>query len=86
MNMGPSFLDLIKRSPRGSELDAIDSVIDWGVISLKLRKILMSQGIGRPSYDPLKMMKILLLQRLYDLSDPEMEHQLYDRLSFRSFF
>jgi IS5 family transposase len=31
------------------------------------------------------MLKILLLQRLYDLSDPEMEHQLYDRLSFRMF-
>jgi IS5 family transposase len=83
--MGPSFLDLIKRSPRGSELDAIASMIDWGIVSRKLRNILVSQGIGRPSYDPLKMIKILLLQRLYDLSDPEMEHQLYDRLSFRSF-
>lgn len=80
-----SFLDYIKHSPKGSVLEDINQLIDWSAVHRKLKRILVSQGTGRPSYDSLKMFKILLLQRLYDLSDPEMEHQLYDRLSFRSF-
>src|SRR3546814_17632610 len=31
------------------------------------------------------MVKVLLLQRWYDLSDPAMEEALFDRLSFRRF-
>lgn len=31
------------------------------------------------------MFKALVLQRLYNLSDPEMEEMLYDRFSFRRF-
>jgi transposase, IS5 family len=80
-----SFLDLIRRSPKGNMLKEIDQLVDWGLVHRKLKRILLSHGMGRPSYDALKMFKILLLQRLYDLSDPEMEHQLYDRLSFRDF-
>lgn len=80
-----SFIDLIRRSPKANILDEIDQMVDWGVVHRKLKRILLTSGVGRPSYDALKMFKILLLQRLYDLSDPEMEHQLYDRLSFRTF-
>jgi hypothetical protein len=32
---------------------------------------LVSRGIGRTPYDSLSMLKIILLQRLYDRSDPE---------------
>ena len=80
-----SFLDLIRRSPKSNILDEIDQLVDWGTVHRKLKRILLTSAVGRPSYDALKMFKILLLQRLYDLSDPEMEHQLYDRLSFRAF-
>jgi IS5 family transposase len=80
-----SFLDLIRRSPKANILDEINQLVDWAVVHRKLKRILLTSGVGRPSYDALKMFKILLLQRLYDLSDPEMEHQLYDRLSFRTF-
>lgn len=80
-----TFLDLIKQSPRGSILDEISGLIDWGIVGRKLKRILLMSKMGRPAYDPLKMFRLLLLQRLYDLSDPEMEHQLYDRLSFRRF-
>lgn len=80
-----SFLDLIRRSPKSSILSDIDQLVDWAVVHRKLKRILLTHGVGRPSYDALKMFKVLLLQRLYDLSDPEMEHQLYDRLSFRDF-
>jgi transposase, IS5 family len=42
-------------------------------------------GKGRPSYDVVTMMKIIFLQRLYNLSDDQVEFQVTDRLSFRRF-
>ncbi|MGN0865351.1 MAG: transposase, partial [Akkermansia sp.] len=40
---------------------------------------------GRPHDDVVKMFRILILQTLYDLSDEDMEFNLYDRLSFQKF-
>ena len=40
---------------------------------------------GRPSYDVILMFKILVLQRLYNLSDDQMEFQINDRMSFMRF-
>jgi IS5 family transposase len=40
---------------------------------------------GRPSYDVVTMVKILFIQRLYNLSDEQIEFQIVDRLSFRRF-
>lgn len=40
---------------------------------------------GRPSYDVVTMVKILFIQRLYNLSDEQVEFQITDRLSFRRF-
>ena len=41
--------------------------------------------VGRPSYGPLVLLKCLLLQQWYRLSDPGLEEALSDRLSFRRF-
>lgn len=43
-----------------------------------------SQG-GRPPFDPVMMFKVLVLQRLYNLSDEAVEFQIKDRLSFMRF-
>jgi len=40
---------------------------------------------GRPRKEILMMCKILFIQYLYNLSDPELEDQLNDRLSFQRF-
>lgn len=40
---------------------------------------------GAKPYDVVLMFKILILQRLYSLSDEQMEFQINDRLSFRRF-
>jgi IS5 family transposase len=40
---------------------------------------------GRPPYDRILMFKILILQRMYNLSDDSMEYQILDRLSFSRF-
>ena len=44
-----------------------------------------SASEGRPSYPPLTMVKVLLLEQWYNLSDPQMEEALGDRISFRRF-
>ncbi len=40
---------------------------------------------GRPPFDYVLMFKVLVLQRLYNLSDAQMQYQLLDRLSFPRF-
>ncbi len=40
---------------------------------------------GAKPFDYVLMFKILILQRLYNLSDEQMEYQLVDRLSFKRF-
>ncbi|MDI6721140.1 MAG: IS5 family transposase, partial [Candidatus Aenigmarchaeota archaeon] len=40
---------------------------------------------GRPHYDEVIMMRVLVLQRLYGLSDQETEFQVNDRTSFKNF-
>jgi len=40
---------------------------------------------GRPPFDPVLMFKVLVLQRLYNLSDDAVEYQINDRLSFMRF-
>ena len=40
---------------------------------------------GRPNYDPILMVKILLLHQWYNLSDPQIEREIRDRISFLNF-
>ena len=40
---------------------------------------------GRKNYDPIIMVKILLLQQWYSLSDPQIERDIRDRISFMKF-
>lgn len=65
-------------------LRRIDGLVDWSVLEPLARKIRPGQT-GRPPYAALSMLKALLLQAMYDLSDPGLEAQLLDRVSFRQF-
>ena len=40
---------------------------------------------GRPNIDIVIMVKLLVLQHWFGLSDPELERQVADRISFRIF-
>jgi len=40
---------------------------------------------GRPNYDPILMIKILLLRQWCTLSDPQVEREIRDRISFMNF-
>lgn len=61
---------------RNERLERIDEVVDWERLGQ-----LVSEG--RPIYPPIMMIKALLLQQWYNLSDPQMEESLADRISFR---
>ena len=82
----PSFAEtlLSEKLGQNERLERIGKVVDWG----RLRRLVAevhSAGEGRPSYPPLMMVKVLLLEQWYNLSDPEMEEALKDRISFRRF-
>src|SRR3546814_9200494 len=67
---------------RRDRLTEIAALLDWRPFEALLSEIHSSRR-GEPSYPPLAMFKVLLLQRWYDLSDPAMEEALFERLSFR---
>jgi IS5 family transposase len=66
-------------------LDEIDNFIDFAVFAEAFDVAQSKPSRGRPSYPPLLMFKILLVQVLYNLSDEKMSEALADRLSFRRF-
>lgn len=49
-----------------------------------LKKERKSQA-GRPPFDSVMMFKVLVLQRLFNLSDDQTEYQITDRISFQRF-
>jgi len=54
----------------------IDKLIDWQPFEKILAKFHLSK-VGRSAYNPLKMLKILIIQQIYGHSDPEIEMMLY---------
>lgn len=69
---------------RNERLDRLDELIDWGKIE-GIVSTLHAAREGRKAYPPLTMVKVLLLQQWYGLSDPRLEEALSDTLSFRRF-
>lgn len=65
-------------------LDRALASFDWEAVE-RLVSGLHASRTGRPSWSPLTMVKALLLQQWYGLSDPGLEEALSDRLSFRRF-
>ena len=80
---------LEKLSKLGDSLVKLKHVIDWNMFRPILEKALQRESgekkAGRPPYDSVQMFKILVLQRLYNLSDDQIEFQVNDRMSFMRF-
>lgn len=71
-----------------TSLDKLDSRIDWELFRETLEETLdYSDGKkgGRPPFDPVMMLKVVVLQRYFDLSEEETEFQIKDRFSFQRF-
>ena len=71
----------------GDDLSDINSLINWDrfrFLEPLIYKNKTSRG-GRPNIDIVIMVKALVLQSWFGLSDPELERQVTDRISFRIF-
>lgn len=69
------------------KLSEIDRFVNWDQI-IELVSVIDrtdKKYRGRPRKELLMMSKILFIQHLHNLSDPELEDQLNDRLSFQRF-
>lgn len=88
----PGFFDVNNRFEKLDEhkdpLILMNTKIEWesfrGIIERSMKSEAKGPG-GRPRYDTIIMFKILILQRLYNLSDKQMEFQILDRLTFNRF-
>jgi len=71
----------------GDRLFLMKKQIDWTPFIPIVKKIYNDDNIkgGRPHTDELIIIRSLLLQSWYGLSDPELEFACNDRLSFRNF-
>lgn len=69
---------------RNARLERIASLIDWAPMEALVRRVRPGRT-GRPPYRALAMVRALLLQQWYGLSDPGLEEALLDRVSFRRF-
>ena len=78
---------LQKLSELGDGLERLN-VINWEMFRPELNKALRKErksNAGRPPYDCVLLFKILVLQRIYNLSDDQTEYQINDRISFMRF-
>ena len=89
----PSFLEIelsniIGKSRTQKFLSGIDSCIDWEPL-----KSIVTPGYpvgqsdyGNKAYPPLMLLKAIPLQKWFGIkSDPELENQINDRISFETF-
>ena len=92
MHRQPGFFDVDERLERlsdlGDQLQALAAVVDFEIFRGELNAALAysdgSEG-GRPPFDPVMMVKVLVIQAADSLSDERAEFLINDRLSFMRF-
>ncbi len=90
--MQSSLFDLANRyaslSDAGDPLERLNAVIDWELFRPILERIDTKErktAAGRKPTCRVLMFKLLILQRLHNLSDERLQYQVSDRLSFMRF-
>ena len=78
----------ITQTVRG--INKLNAVVDWELFRAELESLLGydnrdSSNGGRPPFDPVLMLKVLVLQKYHNLSDEQTEFQISDRFSFMQF-
>ena len=72
--------------PKNETLIHVEKLIDWPVLRAIMAPLYKDAARGgRPGFDPVMMLKLLLLEQWYNLSDVRVVEEAADRLSFRSF-
>ena len=76
-------------SAMGNPLESISKVIDFeffrDLLERKLLNTNKKNNAGAKPYDVVMLFKILILQRYYGLGDSQVEYQILDRTSFKTF-
>jgi len=86
----PTFVDAVTLELGGPRtaglLSKLDAAVPWEMLAKSIRPLYRhgDQG-GRRPWPAVLMLKCLMLQKWFGLSDPQLEEQLRDRLSFRRF-
>lgn len=87
----PSFFDesdrLAALSKLNDPLETLNKYVNFELFRPTLMTVFKREECvrGAKPYDPVLMFKILILQRLYKLSDQQAEYQITDRMSFTRF-
>jgi IS5 family transposase len=79
---------LRKLSKLGDQLEKLSRVIEWRIFESILNRVFAKEHKGtggRPPYSYMLLFKILILQRLFNISDDQAEFQINDRMTFRRF-
>lgn len=88
-NLFENFQTLESLSRQGNPLEFISEIVDFELFRPILESKLQTQerksNAGRRPIDPILIFKVMFLQRLYGLSDEQVEYQIKDRTSFRDF-
>lgn len=90
INTAPTLVDGMTADLGGPRtialLDKLDRAVPWEKMAKRVRPLFKNgkQG-GRPPWPAIVMLKGLMLAKWFGLSDPLLEEQLRDRLSFRRF-
>ena len=92
-NQGVGLFDkentLQKLLENGNPLPKLKEIIDFEQFRDILEPVFdntrRKSNAGRKPFDPVFMFKVLFLQRLYGMSDPQIEYHIKDRTSFRDF-
>ena len=77
-----------KLTSLGNPLEKLMKVVDFEMFRETLETGLHKEkfsNVGAKPYDYVLMFKILVLQRVYQMSDEQTEYQIVDRTSFRNF-
>ncbi len=83
-----SLFNSMEKNRAIKRMQQINATVDWSRIeSLLLRNYPVGKSFeGNDAYPPLILMKCLLLQQWFKIdSDPELETQINDRISFKKF-
>lgn len=80
-----SFVDALMPAARQGQLDRLSELVKWYRFEKLVGHLRDEASPGRPGWPALVLLKAVLLQSLYGLSERELEEALNDRLSFRRF-
>lgn len=73
------------RGSPAAPFERLNELVKWYRFEKLIGHLADERGPGRPAWPVLVLLKAILLQSLYGLSDRELEDALADRLSFRRF-